>query len=308
MVAPRNIDLNQILAGVESLLKRLIGEDIELTIDYAPDAGVIHADPGQLEHLLVNLAANARDAMPGAGKLHLETRRVWLDASTSTAKGLRGPGDHILLSVTDTGEGMPEDVQAHIFEPFFTTKPKSKGTGLGLATVFGIVESFHGVIEVSSVLGEGTRFSIYVPIVDHASEALVSAMGSEQQIDALPHGSETLLCVEDDPQVRQVVHLVATRLGYQVLVASDGVEALRVSSAHRGTIQLLLTDVIMPEMNGLQVAEQLQAERPGIKVIYMSGYSDEVLSEHGVLKSGYTLINKPFTVDQLAHAFRAVLD
>jgi PAS domain S-box-containing protein len=306
VVAPRPNELNGIVTGLERLLRRLIREDITFKTDLASDTGHVHVDPGQFEHLIVNLAVNARDAMPFGGTLTITTRRVTLDAGLARAKGLAQGGDYAVLAVTDTGEGMSKETQEHIFEPFFTTKARGKGTGLGLATVFGIVQECHGAIEVVSELGAGTSFTVYLP---RLQEAVVQTSTAESPaLTALPGGHETILCVEDDAQVRDIVFETATRLGYRVLLAENGRDARKVSRAHDGHIDLLMTDVIMPEMNGRQVAERLMAERPGLKVLYMSGYSDEVLSNQGVLEPGVTLLGKPFSVEQLAHRLRSALD
>jgi PAS domain S-box-containing protein len=307
VVAPQPTELNGIVRGVERLLRRLIREDIVFATDLSSDTGLVDVDSGQFEHLIVNLTVNARDAMAFGGSLTIATRRVTLDAVSARSKGLAQGGDYAVLAVTDTGEGMSKKTQEHIFEPFFTTKPRGKGTGLGLATVFGIVQECHGAIEVASEIGAGTRFTVYLP---RLQEAVVqtSTTAQSSSLSALPGGHETILCVEDDAQVRDIVFETATCLGYRVLLAENGRDARKVSRAHDGPIDLLMTDVIMPEMNGRQVAEHLVAERPGLKVLYMSGYSDEVLSNQGVLEPGFTLLGKPFSVEQLAHGLRSLLD
>jgi two-component system, cell cycle sensor histidine kinase and response regulator CckA len=247
------VNLNALVEELRKLLVRVIGEDIVLQTLLAGQLGAVRVDPGQIEQVLVNLVVNARDAMPKGGTLILETANVELDAEYARFHSEVVPGPHVLLAVSDTGEGMSEHVKQRLFEPFFTTKPKGRGTGLGLATIFGTIKQSGGSIEVYSELGKGTTFKVYLPEV----EAPAERVSRSETPPTIPTGAETVLLVEDDESVRKLAHAILRRLGYSVLVAANGAEALVVAQAHRRTINLLMTDVVMPGMNGRELAEQL---------------------------------------------------
>jgi PAS domain S-box-containing protein len=306
VLTPQVLDLNRLVAGIEKLLRRTIGEDIELVTSLAPDLGRVEADPGQLEQVLVNLAVNARDAMPTGGELRIETRNVVLDEE-SVARHLDvAPGPHVALAVKDDGCGMDEETRAQAFEPFFTTKEKGRGTGLGLATVYGIVRQSGGTIRIDSELGEGTSVELILPRVDASVREPTEGVATAG-LDSL-RGDETVLVVEDDAAVRRLVASILERLGYQVLVASGGEEALDLSEAYDGAIELILTDVVMPGQSGREVWESLSRRRPEARVLYMSGHTDDAIGHHGVLDEGTVLIQKPFTSQDLARKVRKVLD
>jgi CheY-like chemotaxis protein len=285
------------------MLQRLIGEDIALVTVLAPDLASVKADPGQVEQVIMNLAVNSRDAMPQGGKLTIETMNVDLGDDYTLEHPPVKPGAYVLLSVSDTGTGMDERAKAHLFEPFFTTKEQGRGTGLGLATVYGIVKQSGGFIWLYSEPGHGTTFKIYLPRI---SEAPLSppVTGSPEAL----HGTETILLAEDSAGVRAVAREVLQRNGYAVIQASDGRAALELAATHSGTIHLLVTDVIMPEMSGRQLADRLRDERPELQVLFVSGYTDDAIIRHGILEPGIAFLQKPFTPEALARKVRAVLD
>jgi len=304
MVQPRVVDLNEVVRGMETMLSRLIGEDIALATGLDPTAGCVRADPAQLEQMIVNLVVNARDAMPLGGRLTLETSYVRLDEGFARQHvGLR-PGPHVRLVVRDTGVGMDGLIKAHLFEPFFTTKGPGKGTGLGLATVYGIVTQSGGAIRVESEPGQGATFTIEFPRVD----APADLPGDPGGAGAAPHGSETVLLVEDEPEVRGLARDILHQQGYTVLEAADGDEALRIGREHGGPIHLLVTDVVMPQMGGRELADRLRAGRHETKVVYVSGYTDDATLHQGVSQTGMAFLPKPFTAAALAHKVRQVLD
>jgi CheY-like chemotaxis protein len=303
VLQPRVIDLNDIVAGMKSLLGRLLGEDIELTALTPPHLARVLADPGQIEQVLMNLAVNARDAMPQGGKLTIETTNVELDAAYVGSHLGRVPGSYVMLAMSDTGTGMDAATRARIFEPFFTTKEKGKGTGLGLATVFGIVEQSGGHVGVYSEPGHGSTFKIYFPCMNQ-----VATTPRPPDPPAGLRGSETILLVEDEEQVRAVACTILRRNGYRVLDAPNGEEALLISKASGTTIDLLLTDVVMPKMSGRTLAERLTQERPDVKVLFASGYTDDAIVHHGVLNAGIAFLQKPFTPRGLLRRVREVLD
>ncbi len=304
VLEPKVLDLNAVVSDIEKMLRRLIGEDVEFNTRLERALGAVKADQSQLEQVLVNLAVNARDAMPRGGKLILATANVELDEAYARHHPGSRPGRYVMLSMTDTGTGMSPETQAHIFEPFFTTKERGKGTGLGLATVYGVIKQSDGYIWVDSELGKGTTFTIYLPRVEEP----VSHTGSTQPKSEARTGSETILVVEDAESLRKLTHELLKNEGYTVLSAATGAEALQISEGHAGPLHLLLTDVVMPGMNGRELAEQITARRPELRVMYMSGYTDSVIDEHGVLEPGTYLLHKPFTQDTLARKVREVLD
>jgi two-component system, cell cycle sensor histidine kinase and response regulator CckA len=306
VLKPRVVDLNAICSGVEAMLRRVIGEDIEFTSVAAPNLFKITVDPGQMEQVIMNLAVNARDAMPQGGTLTIETANVTLDRKDAAALSAAKPGPHVVLSVTDTGVGMDKTTQARMFEPFYTTKEVGKGTGLGLSTVFGIVKQSGGTIWASSEAGRGTAFKIYFPATD------ASGVNPSRPVAVIPErdplrGTGTILVVEDEERVRVLTCMILRKFGYQVLEAPSGADALTLSEHHPGPIDLLLTDVVMPRMSGPQLAERLVAARPTIKVLYMSGYIGGSAYQQGSLVPGAEFLQKPITPEALAHRVQEVL-
>ncbi len=301
VIEPRSMDLNFIVKQMSKMLGTLIGEDVRLKTVLS-STGKIKADPGQIEQILINLAVNARDAMPDGGKLILETADVILDEYYCKRHPHAQPGSYVSLAVSDTGTGMTEEVKKNLFEPFFTTKPKGKGTGLGLATVYGAVKQNNGCIEVYSVLDKGTSFKIYFPQAASAEQAQ-----KEKAMEVVPQGNETILFVEDDALVRDFALSALERLGYHVLSADSGEEALAVAAAHPGPIDLLLTDVILAGINGKVLAEKLTQSRPGTKVLFTSGYTGNVIAHHGVLDEGIQFIEKPYSIHALSRKIREVI-
>jgi two-component system cell cycle sensor histidine kinase/response regulator CckA len=303
VLQPKVLDLNELVENSTNLLKRLIGENIDLAFVPAPDAGRVRVDPGQLEQVIVNLAVNARDAMPDGGRLTIETSNVTLAAEYAALHAGVNPGAYVALTVSDNGVGMDRTVQARLFEPFFTTKGPGYGTGLGLATVYGIVKQSDGNVRVYSELGHGTVFKVYLPRTDALPEAasVVPAGGP-------PTGTETVLLVEDENEVRHLAHEVLGVLGYTVLEAATPGDAILIAERHVGLIGLLLTDVVMPGMSGRALSSRILAERPETKVLFMSGYTDDAIVRHGVLEPGTSFLEKPFTVEALAVKVREALD
>jgi signal transduction histidine kinase/DNA-binding NtrC family response regulator len=304
ILQPVPLELNQALGDMQKMLRRIIGEDIELAMLFAPELGLIKADPGQIDQVIMNLVVNARDAMPTGGKLTIETRNVELDPEFAALHATVEPGPHVRVTITDTGVGMDQRTMARIFEPFFTTKGLGQGTGLGLSTVYGIVKQSQGSIWVSSEPGKGTTFDIYfrressssAPKVKTASTATRSA------------GSETVLVVEDEESLRLLAKRILTAAGYTVLTAANGGEGLLLAEQHKAELHLLLTDVVMPRMSGKAFVERLATVRPGLKVLFMSGYTDDTLTHHGVLNPGLQFIGKPFSSVELLKKIREVLD
>jgi PAS domain S-box-containing protein len=300
----RPLDLNGVVGDLAGMLRRMIGEDIELTIVPGPALGRVSADPVQVEQILMNLAVNARDAMPEGGRLTIETANVTLDEAFARSHPGARAGAYVMVAVTDTGVGMDAETQARIFEPFFTTKEKGKGTGLGLSTVYGIVKQHEGYIAVESAPGRGAVFRIYFP---RLVEAEVEA-GQPENPAAPAGGSETILLVEDEAAVRSLAQDILERAGYAVLPVATPGEALDAAARHPGPIALLLTDVVMPRMSGRALAAEIERMRPGTRVLYMSGYTDETLGRHGVLGPGLAILTKPFTPLSLVEKVREVLD
>ena len=304
VLQPRVIDLNVVVTDARKLLNRLIGENISLITSCAPDLWAVRADLAQFEQVIVNLAVNARDAMPNGGKLLIETRNVPMEAAHLTEDSVISPGGYVLLAVTDSGIGMDDVTKARLFEPFFTTKGIGKGTGLGLSTVYGIIKQSGGTIWVYSEPGTGTTFKIFLPRVDATAEAL----NSPTEGSSVPRGTETILFVEDEPALRAVARRALEQQGYHVLDAADAETAMHMAAGFGVTIQLLVTDVIMPGLNGHQLALRLTAARPDLRVLYISGYTDEAIVSHGVLAPGVSYLQKPFSPDTLARRVREVLD
>ncbi len=303
VLQPKVLNLNAVVAGAGKLLQRLIGENIELRVALNPAIGQVKADAGQLEQIIMNLAVNSRDAMPAGGKLTIEISNVELDQQYAAQHASTLPGPHVMLAVTDSGCGMDAKTKAHIFEPFFTTKEAGKGTGLGLATVYGIVKQSGGSVWVYTEPGIGTTFKIYLPRVDQVPEA-------EPLIDTaenVERGSRTVLIVEDDPALLQVTCRSLEEVGYAILAARSPTEAIYISEIHKGTIHLMVTDVIMPGLSGDQLASQLSALRPEMKVLYVSGYTDDTIARHGVLEPGLAFLQKPFSPRALALKVSEVL-
>lgn len=305
VLQPKVLDLNSILAGIGSMLKRLIGEDIELVTFPGEGLGSVKADPGQIEQILMNLVINSRDAMPEGGKLTLETSNLEISGTYVRERATVNAGPYVVLAVSDTGCGMDEATKSRLFEPFFTTKELGKGTGLGLATVYGIVKQSGGYIWCYSEAGRGTCFKIYLPRVDEKAEAI--HQGHDRPDRAL-RGTETVLVVEDEESVRQLVVECLKMRGYHVLSASDGAKALMVSEYHEGPIHLVVSDVVMPGMKGPEVVKKISEKRPDVKVLFMSGYSDGAVVHHGFLCADNAFIEKPFGLENMAQKVREILD
>ncbi len=302
ILAPTVLDLNNVVGSMKQLLERVLGEDIDLIIDLDPSPGRVLADQGQLEQVILNLAINARDAMPDGGQLVLETSNVEVDDTYLRQHVDLRPGSYVTLAVTDTGIGMTPETLARIFEPFFTTKEVGRGTGLGLATAYGIVKQSNGHITVYSEPGHGTTFRVYLP---NAEGDVAAAVAIET---SAPSGTETVLLVEDDLNLRTLAREILQQQGYIVLEAEDAADALRIADQYAGSIHLVITDVVMPKMNGPTLARAIQEHRPDAKVLYMSGYTDDAIVRHGVLEPGTPFLQKPFTPGTLARKIRQVLD
>jgi hypothetical protein len=294
VLQPRVLDLNAVVSDMDMMLRRLIGEDVELVTMLEPELSPVRADPTQVEQVIVNLAVNARDAMPHGGSVTIETANVTIDDDS-----------HVELRLTDTGVGMTEEERHQLFDPFFTTK--EGGTGLGLATVYGIVDQSGGTIEVESAPGLGSSFRILLPAAEGAAD-LRAAPAAPEEADALEQGHETILFVEDETVVRHLVAEILESNGYSVLQAADGPSALELLRRHSDPVELLVTDVVMPGMSGPEVAKAVISMRPGTHVLYISGYTDQAIGHHGVLEPGIAFLQKPFSADELARKVRAILD
>ncbi|MGH9789375.1 MAG: response regulator [Candidatus Acidiferrales bacterium] len=303
VLEPKVLDLNEIVRECENILRRLIDEDVKLATELEPDLGRVKVDPGQVQQILMNLAVNARDAMPRGGKLTIETANVELDEPYARLHLGATAGSFVMLAVTDTGCGMDAETQSHIFEPFFTTKEPGKGTGLGLATVFGIVKQSGGYIWVYSELEQGTTFKVYLPRVEETAEHMAKPKAQRR----LPRGVETILAVEDAAPLRQLTRKMLESLGYRVLEAKEPIEALELAIQQEGPIHLLLTDVVMPSLSGPELANRLACQRPEMRVLYVSGYPKDAIVHHGVLQPGIAFLQKPFTREALAFKLREVL-
>jgi two-component system, cell cycle sensor histidine kinase and response regulator CckA len=303
LMQPRVIDVNELLGHADKLLRRLIGEDIELILALAPGAGTIRADPGHIEQAVFNLAVNARDAMPRGGRLVIETGRVRLDEIYArTHTGVK-PGDYVMIAVSDTGTGMDAETRGHIFEPFFTTKEQGKGTGLGLPMVYGTVKQSEGDIWVYSEPGRGTTFKLYFPQTNENPETLASV-----ESPRAARGTETLMVVEDEDSVRELVATMLRQAGYTVLGATGAEQAVEIWASHKSPIAMLITDVVMPYVSGRQLAGQLLESHPDLKILFLSGYTENSVVHNGVLDAGVNFLAKPFSQEQLARKVREVLD
>jgi len=303
VMEPKILGLNSIVSETQKMLRRLIGEDIALKTVLAPNLGCVKADRGQIEQVILNLAVNARDAMPRGGELKIETLNVELSAADAARHRFLQPGSYVKLRIGDTGMGMDAEVQSHIFEPFYTTKEKGKGTGLGLATVYGIIKQSGGFIFVDSEPGKGATFNIYFPRVEGAQEAIVKSETPVKQA----RGPRTILLVEDEASLRKLARNILTDAGYSILEAADAAEALDIADRSGAWIDLLLTDVIMPGMSGHELANALSPRRPAMKVLFMSGYTDGAIEIHGVLKPGITILRKPFSRQTLMRTVEEIL-
>jgi signal transduction histidine kinase len=302
---PKAVDLNEVVANMTRMLRRLIGEHIILEARYGTATAMVNADLGMMEQIMVNLAVNSRDAMPDGGRLVLETGFVNLNPEEAAGQSRARPGDFIRLEVSDTGEGIAPENLPRIFEPFFTTKEPGKGTGLGLATVFGIVERHHGWIEIQSEVGVGTTFQIFLPRME------TPALDKQTEAEVLPlrGGNETILLVEDETTLRQLFSRILEQSGYHVYEADSGVAALRLWEFHRGEINMVLTDMVMPGgIGGRELAERMLADKPGLKVIYCSGYTDDMLGKDSILRVNSNFLEKPFTPESLLRRMRDCLD
>jgi two-component system cell cycle sensor histidine kinase/response regulator CckA len=303
VIAPRVIDLNDRLKGMERLLQRVIGEDVALEFVFAADAWPVSMDPSQVDQIVANLAVNSRDAMPDGGKLVVETANVTLDAAYCRRHAGARPGEHLMLAVSDTGSGMDERTRERAFEPFFTTKAEGKGTGLGLATVYGVVKQNEGFIDIQSELGHGTTITLYLPRAE--PDAMAPPEAASSVVPA--RGHETVLLVEDQAQLREIAHEMLEDLGYTVLVAPSPGDALTLCEKHPGPIHLLFTDVVMPNMNGKELAGRVQAMKPGIRTLFTSGYTADTIAHRGVLDARISFLEKPYSMESLARKVREVL-
>jgi len=303
-IEPRVVKLNDIVQNIQGMLRRLIGEDIEFCAVLDPTSGCIKADPGQLEQVIMNLVVNARDAMPNGGKIMVRTASMAVEENGVGVVVGMNPGQYVTLAIADTGTGMTEEVKAHLFEPFFTTKPPGKGTGLGLATCFGIVQQSSGQIEVESELGKGTTFKLYFPRIEAATEPARVGKPATQ----VAGGKETLLVVEDEAIVRELAVGALREKGYTVMEAGNGDEGLRIARQHTGEIHLVLTDVVLPVIGGKEMAALMRRSNPRTKILFTSGYSEEVIGQENVLQPGTAFLQKPYLTATLARQVRELLD
>jgi signal transduction histidine kinase len=303
-IEPRVLNLNAVVQNIQNMLRRLIGEDIEFLAELHPGAGHIKADPGQLEQVIMNLTVNARDAMPNGGKVIVRTANLLMDGARLKDVPALQPGNYVMLAIADTGMGMTPEVKAHLFEPFFTTKPPGKGTGLGLATCFGIVKQSSGHIEVESEPGKGTTFKVYFPkVADVLEPAVVGNLRTQ-----VTGGTETVLVVEDEAVVRELVVATLRERGYAVIEAGNGEEGLGLARQHHGKIDLVFTDVVMPVMGGKAMANAFRRSHPDTKVLFTSGYSEEIIGDQGLLRPGIEFLQKPYLAATLVRRIREVLD
>ena len=303
MLQPVFLDLNAIVKHIDTMLGRLLGDDVTLTNVLSRDLGTIKADPSQIEQVLMNLAVNARDAMPQGGKITIRTTNVTIDEAYVRQHPYLEPGPYVMLTVSDTGVGMDAETRARIFAPFFSTKADGKGTGLGLSTVFGIIKQSAGAINVYSEPGHGTKFKVYFPRYEDAPAVLKT-----DQAAPIRGGSETILLVDDAAPLRGLTRLLLEDCGYTVLDSGDPAEAIRIAATHQGLLPLLITDVVMPGFSGRVLAERLRAARPETKVLYTSGYADDEVAQHGLVETECAFLEKPFTRDALIRKVREILD
>jgi signal transduction histidine kinase len=304
VLEPKILDVNTVVSDIERMLRRLIGEHIDLKARKAADLWKVRADPGQIEQAILNLVLNARDAMPSGGTLAIETSNADLDEAFSLSHVPTPPGPYVCVAVTDTGIGISDEIKARLFEPFFTTKERGKGTGLGLSTTYGIVKQSGGYLWCDSEVGRGTTFRVFLPRVEEP----VSQVAERKAPAPLHPGDETVLLVEDEPEVRSLVQRILKTQGYTVVTAANPDEAVAVAREFKGTIQLMVTDVVMPGMSGLQLAERLQPTRPAMRVLFVSGYTDDAMGPQGILEPGRAFLQKPFTPVALARKVREILD
>jgi len=305
VLQPTVFDVNTLVANLDQMLRRLIGEHIEMRTVAAKDPCLVKADVGQIEQVIMNIAINARDAMPRGGKLTVETGHTYLDQAPPSDIEGAPPGPYVMLAVSDTGEGMDADTKAHIFEPFFTTKGLGKGTGLGLSTVYGIVKQSGGFITVYSEMGRGSTFKVYLP---HANDAAKPFSKDEPPEQRQTGGRETIMVVEDEPMIRELMVTMLKSRGYSVLTVDNPSRAVAFAAEHSGAIHLLLTDVIMPGISGREIANQISAQRPEMKVIFVSGYTPNAIVHHGILDEDLNFLQKPFNAVMLANKVREVLN
>ena len=303
ILQPTSLDLNAVVMDIEKMLRRVIGEDVRLDTVLDPAPWTVRADRGQVDQVLLNLVVNARDAMPNGGQLRIGTRKIELESPHPHSHGVVDAGQYVVLEVADSGTGIAPAVLPHLFEPFFTTKGPGKGTGLGLSTVYGVLRQSDAHIEVRSVVGEGTTFVLYFP----RETGLTSAPPDQTPVDSVKTRYGTVLLAEDDRSVRELVRTMLSKQGHVVLCASDGEQAIEMAAQHTGTIDLLLTDVVLPGLNGREVAERIRATRPEVRVLYMSGYTDDAILRRGVLTQRSSLIQKPFSADELTNRVSELL-
>lgn len=303
IIEPRVLNLNNLVEHLRNMLVRLIGEDIALQTILAKDLHAVKVDPGQFEQVVVNLAVNARDAMPDGGKLIIETSNTGFDEEDCRVRADVHPGSYVMLAISDTGHGMDAEVKRHLFEPFYTTKPVGQGTGLGLAMIFGTVKQSGGTIEVYSEVGQGTTFKIYLPKIEGQVEPVAQPCSTPE----MPEASGTILLVEDEASVRELAAKILKRLGYTVLPAPNGGEAFLLAEKYHDRIDLLMTDVIMPGMNGRELSSRLRQIRPDMEILFTSGYTANVIVHHGVLDENVNFLGKPYSMQALANKVRQVL-
>jgi len=307
VLQPKVLDLNEVVSDMEGILSRLIGEHVELVFEPAPSLHPVRADQGQIEQVIMNLALNARDAMVSSGRLRLETRNITIDGEPAPGRPSLPCGEYVLLSVSDTGTGIDRSVLDRIFEPFFTTKERGKGTGLGLSMVYGIIKQSGGAITVESEAGSGSIFRIYLPRASALAAREAPREAPPEATTAPRSGTGTLLLVEDEEVVRRLVLEVLRGQGYSVLAAPNAAEALDLASRHAGTIDLLVTDVVLPGMSGAELARRMGAARPETRVLFISGYTGEAIARHGMLEPGIAFLHKPFTPSEIARKVRELL-
>ncbi|MEE3258745.1 MAG: ATP-binding protein [Candidatus Latescibacterota bacterium] len=308
MLQHSTVDLNGMVERSRDMLKRMIGEDIRFEVDLQPGPHYIKTDPGRFNQVLVNLIVNARDAMPQGGRLRVETAALALDRPLTNRFLNLDPGEYVRLRIADSGKGIDDEILNRIFEPFYTTKDHGKGTGLGLSMVYSLIGQSGGQIDVATRIGEGTSFDLYLPLIDARPEAIVQEKAPSTAVDTAQNSSEIVLLVEDEDVVRNLARRVLSDNGYSVLEARQGKEALVLSERHDGPIHLLLTDVVMPEMSGHQLAQNLEPLRPDMRVLYMSGYTNDTILRYGVQEDKVPFLQKPFTPDVLVDMVRQVIN